>query len=1819
MATTYEYVSPGVINVKDAAGKITQLKFTAKGELQSIQDPLNRSTAFTYDTNGYLNQISAPGNTVYKYSYDASGRLLSQTDPLNQTVSFTYSGSSDSPVTVKDQKGNVLSYGYDASGNLTGITYGTNQSETFTYDASGRLTKAMERSGDTFVYGYDSAGRLTTKTFKDNTYEAYTYDGAGSLATVRDVRGGVTALTYDTNNWLTKIVYPGGRFLSYAYDASGRRTQMKDQSGFTTNYSYDSAGRLAELKNASGARIVAYDYDVAGRLIKETNGNGTYTSYTYDAAGQLLKIANYKVDNTVNSSFEYTYDSLGRQTTAKSLDGTWTYTYDATGQLTRSQLISTNASIANQDVQYVYDAAGNRIRTIENGVTRTYITNALNQYTQVGAAVYTYDLDGNLTKVVDGAKTFTYTYNAENRLTKAVTPDGTFEYVYDALGNRAASIANGVRTDYVVDPFGLGDVVGEYNGTSLVANYAHGLGLVGRFSGSGAAYYDSDAIGSTIGLTNGAGSYVNRYAYRPFGEDLLKTEGVANGFEYVGQWGVMDEASGLDYMRARYYTPGAGRFMNQDPIGLLGGDLNVYRYVFNSPISWVDPEGLRYVNSRYVSSNELASTLGNLASRFSLNNISQDLGTVSSVASVAATIIGGMAGITPIGLLGVAIVAGMGSVALGDDFENDLAKFIRNQSISGIAAVSNLAKWIDRYNTASDLSEILVKGWRALLNVISPLVLDLDNDGVELTSLQTSTTFFDLDADGFSEKTGWVKPDDGLLALDKNNNGRIDNITELFGNATTDGFIILKQLDSNNDNIIDSRDTQFADLRIWKDLDSDGLTDVGELQSLAIWGIQSISLNYQTTNLVNEGNRISSTSTYTLTNGNTRQIVDVWFSLSQINTVYTKDFNLKAETLFLPTLRGYGQLPDLFISMSQDPTLLGMMRNLAQLDTTNYQQFHGQMLAQLEILLYRWAGVETVSINSRGSFIDARKLTFLEKLTGEPFNQNGWGANPGPQAAKKLRSIWDSLFQELMGRVLVQGPMRSLFADASFNLNQDTMESGETLSSILNRLATSSPTNQSQATFYWNLAVTALDSFEGRFNLAQDVYDAQVEQTLANSGFSGFLSILRQPDFLQSFAGIIFGTAGNDTLNGTASNDRINGAAGDDAISGLAGNDILDGGLGNDRINGGDGDDTIRAGLGTDTVDGGNGRDTLELNLSAQTANLTIANPLNGANLPGIATSTNFEFIKLTTGNGNDRITQSSLINGVVVRSDEEFNGGGGNDLIDPGLGLNDEVNGGSGIDTFVLNYAIDDVGRLMQFELGSSDASGISGSAGRTVASGSSWLDSVSFSGIEQFNLTGTRNNDKITTWIGNDILIGGAGNDVLDGGGGNDSINGGDGDDLVIVRSGSFTVDGGAGTDILRVNLASQTTGVNFKITPSGIVIPGIATAINFEFISMSGGQGNDTLDVTALTYNTWTIGNGGNDIITAGTGKDRLEGGDGDDTLRSGEGNESGYASFPAAEDTYGLAGLYGGAGNDQLFGEAGNDNLFGEAGNDLLTGGDGDDFLDPGTGINQVIGGLGIDIIRLDFSTATTPLSITYVSTTTGTITGGSTFSEIERLNVITGSGNDTVNVIATTGDSWIRSAIGNDIISAGSGQDRLEGGDGDDILRGGAGNDSSSRIYFTPERSFYELAGLFGGAGNDQLFGEAGNDNLFGEAGNDILTGGDGSDRFLFDSNRAFALADLGVDQITDFLSGTDKIVLDKTTFTALTSAAANGFSVASEFASVTTDTAVVTSAARIVYNRSNGKLFYNQNGSAAGLGTGAQFATLTGNPVLNASDFVIQA
>lgn len=249
--------------------------------------------------------------------------------------------------------------------------------------------------------------------------------------------------------------------------------------------------------------------------------------------------------------------------------------------------------------------------------------------------------------------------------------------------------------------------------------------------------------------------------------------------------------------------------------------------------------------------------------------------------------------------------------------------------------------------------------------------------------------------------------------------------------------------------------------------------------------------------------------------------------------------------------------------------------------------------------------------------------------------------------------------------------------------------------------------------------------------------------------------------------------------------------------------------------------------------------------------------------------------------------------------------------------------------------------------------------------------------------------------------------------------------------------------------------------------------------------------------------------------------------------------------------------------------------------------------------------------------------------------------------LTGTANaDVMNGFA--GNDTLSGLAGNDILNGGTENDSLNGGLGADQLKGGAGNDiyvvdntgdvvtelasggtdliQSSVTYTLPgEVENLTLTGItaINGTGNtvaNIITGNTANNTLSGGAANDTLTGGLGADSFIYNTSAAFATSAVGVDTITDFTIGQgDKIVLDKTTFTSISSIPGTGFSVASEFAKVTTDALAATSAADIVYNTATGGLFYNQNGIAAGFGNGGQFLTLTNKPVLTASQFLIQA
>ncbi len=488
---TWTYLSPGGYTTTDANGNASTDYFNLYGAPAETIDPLGNVTRFYYDSNQNLTKVIGPGGLSATATYDASGNVLSSTDPLGLTTTFTYDAN-DNLTSYTDAKGNTTSYAYDAQNDLLSVTYANGAQQQATYNPLGEATQYVIADGQAIGSTYNAQGLLATETFADGTSYSYTYDARGNLLTAID-SSGTTTFSYTAPgnpDLLTKVAYPDGTFLEFTYNIVAQRTQSVDQTGFTVNYTYDALGRLSELTDGSGNLIVQYTYDAAGNLSQKDNGNGTRTVYTYDGDGDVLSITNYAAaSGPVNSFDNYTYDALGNVLTDTSQDGEWVYSYDADSQL-KQAVFTPNATdpdgLTAQNLQYVYDAAGNRISETVNGVVTTYVVNNVNEYTSSTTSgvttSYQYDPDGNLIAQTGPSGTTNYTFNELDQLTAVNGPGLSASYGYDALGNLYSSTQNGQQTEYLTDPQ-LGNVVGQFtSGGGALVQYTYGLGLVSQVS-----------------------------------------------------------------------------------------------------------------------------------------------------------------------------------------------------------------------------------------------------------------------------------------------------------------------------------------------------------------------------------------------------------------------------------------------------------------------------------------------------------------------------------------------------------------------------------------------------------------------------------------------------------------------------------------------------------------------------------------------------------------------------------------------------------------------------------------------------------------------------------------------------------------------------------------------------------------------------------------------------------------------------------------------------------------------------------------------------------------------------------------------------------------------------------------------------------------------------------------------------------------------------------------------------------------------------------------------------------------------------------------
>ena len=340
---------------------------------------------------------------------------------------------------------------------------------------------------------------------------------------------------------------------------------------------------------------MCYGYDALNRIRHIRYGNGVETAYTYDGDGNVRTLET-RAGKTVLLSFAYRYDGNGNRTAKTGTQATLggiisgsnvldiSYAYDVRGQLLEER--RNGASVC-----YAYDKAENRIRKTDAQGEIRYLYNAKNQLiTEESPAdrnQFSYDRQGGIIEEKNLAGIRLFSYNNRHQQTRVETETGNVqENRYDAEGLRFELLENGRRTSFV---YHNGELLQEEGREEQGTSYHLGAGMEAFRRGQELSYYHRDEQLSTVFVTDGQGEIRNSYQYDAFGIPLETTEQLNNRIRYTGQQ--YDDVTGQYYLRARYYNPVAGRFMQEDVY--QGDGLNLYAYCGNNPVVYDDPSGYK--------------------------------------------------------------------------------------------------------------------------------------------------------------------------------------------------------------------------------------------------------------------------------------------------------------------------------------------------------------------------------------------------------------------------------------------------------------------------------------------------------------------------------------------------------------------------------------------------------------------------------------------------------------------------------------------------------------------------------------------------------------------------------------------------------------------------------------------------------------------------------------------------------------------------------------------------------------------------------------------------------------------------------------------------------------------------------------------------------------------------------------------------------------------------------------------------------------------------------------------------------------------------
>ena len=507
------------------------------------------------------------------FGYDASGNVSSVTPPIRPAHTFGYTPVDLEELYTPPALGGPVatSYAYNLDRQLETITRPDGATVQFTYEATSGRLQTRTASADTVTYGYHpTAGTLTTLTGTAGQHLGYAYDGA--------LRTGAT--------WSGPVAGSVGT----SYDAFLRVSGTTVNGAHGAVRLYDDDGLLETTGALTLTRHPAHG------LVSATTLGTVTDSRTYTEFGEL-ETYTATADGTPALAITYDLrDDLGRledqtETVLGGLPQTREYEYDARGRL---ELVTTEGTAW---VLYTYDENGNRLtrQTSGGGFEGGASYDDQDRLLTYAGATYTYSANGDLETKTVGGQTTTYTYDALGNLRHVTLPGGTaIDYVIDPENRRVGKQVDGVLEQGFLYEDHL-RVAAELDGAgTVVSRFVYGtrVNVPEYLVQNGTTYRIlTDHLGSPrLVLDASDGTVVQRMEYDEFGRVVLDTNPGFQPFGFAG--GLYDRDTGLVRFGARDYDPQVGRWAAKDPIGLYGGDLNLFGYSISDPINYRDGDGL---------------------------------------------------------------------------------------------------------------------------------------------------------------------------------------------------------------------------------------------------------------------------------------------------------------------------------------------------------------------------------------------------------------------------------------------------------------------------------------------------------------------------------------------------------------------------------------------------------------------------------------------------------------------------------------------------------------------------------------------------------------------------------------------------------------------------------------------------------------------------------------------------------------------------------------------------------------------------------------------------------------------------------------------------------------------------------------------------------------------------------------------------------------------------------------------------------------------------------------------------------------------------